>query len=183
MYVYNALDGSAAWYPPQENNPPGGRCGQLVLGSDRSVLLFTNADVGTEPAMGNALYGITACGASFNSDLLLDLGTPAANGGMAEIEKFQDSADLNDLHELIHLVSLGGRMDHPQNMHKNCPRDMLISPPRSHHRHRCHTATRKRLDESRLVTVVLCTFGKVVRVSSHCLSWPSLTWVRSLQRR
>ena len=133
MYVYNVLDGSAAWYPPLENNPPGGGCGQLVLGSDRSVQLFTNAHVGTDPAMANALYGITACAANFNQDLLLDLGTPAANGGMAEIEKFLEASDLNDLHELMHLVSLGGRMDHSQSMHTNCPRDMLISHPRSHH--------------------------------------------------
>ena len=121
MYVYNVLDGSAAWYPPQESYPLGGRCGQRILGSDRVVLLFTNADVGTDPAMMNALYGITACATSFGKDLLLDLGTPAAKGGMAEIEKFQDAADLNDLHELVHLVSLGGRMNHPQSMDQSVP--------------------------------------------------------------
>lgn len=110
MYVRSPLDGFTAWYPGQQNNPSGGVCGQLNLGSNLFVMEFTNAHVGMGPGAMNALYGITACAQNFNNDVLLNLGTPAANGGMAEIEKFQSASDLNDLHELIHLVSLAGRM-------------------------------------------------------------------------
>ena len=110
MYVSNPLDGFTGWYPGQQNNPSGGVCGQLNLGSNFFVMEFTNAHVGMSPESMKALYGITSCAANFNNELLLDMGTPAANGGMAEIERFQSASDLNDLHELIHLVSLAGRI-------------------------------------------------------------------------
>ena len=129
MYVRNTLDGTSAWYPGQQSNPSGGVCGQINVGSGRFVLEFTNAALGMTPASMNALYGITACPAYFNSDLLLDMGTPAANGGMAEIEKFLAASDIRDLHELIHLVSLAGRMCHSN----TAPKDVLIRIPRSHH--------------------------------------------------
>ncbi len=130
MYVRNTLDGTSGWYPGQENNPSGGVCGQFDYGTRVLVILaFTGAGLGMSPASMNALYGITACPAHFDRDLLLDLGTPAANGGMAEIEKFLVASDLNDLHELIHLVSHAGRMYHSD----TAPRDVLIRTPRSHH--------------------------------------------------
>ena len=129
MYVRNTLDGTSAWYPGQQSNPSGGVCGQINVGSSLFVLEFTNAALGMTPASMNALYGITACPAHFNSDLLLDMGTPAANGGMAEIEKFLAASDIGDLHELIHLVSLAGRMWHSN----TAPKDVLIRISRSHH--------------------------------------------------
>lgn len=146
MYVNNVLDGSSSWYPGQENNPAGGVCGQRNLGSNLFVVQFTNGHVGMDPAAMSALYGITACPNSFNADLLLDLGTPAANGGLAEIEKFQSTSDLNNLHELLHLVSLAGKMCHSKKMQTMVCRDMLIKISRSHWRHRCHISTRQRLD-------------------------------------
>lgn len=141
MYVNNFLDGSSAWYPGQANNPSGGVCGQLNLGSNRFVLQFVNGHVEMDAAAMNALYGITACPPSFNSDLLLDLGTPAANGGIPEIEKFLAASDL-DLHEALHLVSLGGKTCRCSRAQATASGDMLTGIRRSHYRCRCYISTR-----------------------------------------
>ena len=125
MHVRN-LDGTSAWYPGLEANPSLGVCGQK--GGDGSSA-FTNVKMGMSWKDIRALYGITACPAMFEKNVLLDLGTPAANGGTAEIKKFLYSSDIIDLHELIHLVTFGGRMCH----YNTALRDVLIGNPRSHY--------------------------------------------------
>ena len=109
MYVYNPADGSSAWYPGPESNPSGGACD---LGSYPPTILVTNANTQMAGFSMFALYGITACPASFSDALLLDLQTPTANGGLPEVKKFIDTADNGNLHEIMHLVSLGGRTCH-----------------------------------------------------------------------
>ena len=110
MYAYNRVDGTYAWYPGKEDNPSGGGCGGHVL-------RFTDTLLGiTDDAILKALYDITACPKSFDLALLSDLGTPVANGGIAEIGKFSEVSDLIDLHELMHLVSRGGRIRHSNKM-------------------------------------------------------------------
>lgn len=63
-----------------------------------------------------ALYGITACPGSFSDAHLLDLQTPTANGGYQEVKKFAETSDIGNLHEIIHLISLGGRTCHSGKM-------------------------------------------------------------------
>ena len=70
---------------------------------------FTKNDPGTGAAQ--AIFGITACPPHFTIPTLLDLGTPVQNGGPTEIRKFSEIADLEDLHELFHLVSDGGTFE------------------------------------------------------------------------
>ena len=110
MFVFNELDGSYAWYKPLPASPQAGGCGPEI--SLTSSVAFTqaayfpkNGPGATEP---KALYGITKCASHFQKPLLINLGTPTANGGLAEVVKFMNSSDLTDLHELIHLVSDAG---------------------------------------------------------------------------
>lgn len=91
------------WYPPDAADPPAGLCSACVA--------FTNTGFPKSrftDTIAKALYGITACPHLFTRPLLLDLGTPIANGGVPEVRKFLNSSDLGGVHEIIHLVTDGG---------------------------------------------------------------------------
>ena len=109
MFVYNADDRSNAWYPPHPANPPTGCC---YSAPDRTITAFTDAEfdlsIPGDAANVKALYGITKCASHFNSPTLSSLGIPRRNGGIAEILRFEKAADLEDLHEAMHLISAGG---------------------------------------------------------------------------
>ena len=113
MFVHNVQinnrDRTYGWYTPSPASPPSGKCGTPALEHDaHKCVMFTNSNfTKTDPAV-QALFGITACPAHFDEPTLLDLGTPVPNSGFTEIRKFQKTPDLDDLHELFHLVSHGG---------------------------------------------------------------------------
>lgn len=108
MFVNNGFDGASMWYPPDAADPPAGLCSACVA--------FTNTGFPKSrftDTIAKALYGITACPHLFTRPLLLDLGTPIANGGVPEVRKFLNSSDLGGVHEIIHLVTDGVVIDQP----------------------------------------------------------------------
>lgn len=103
MFVNNEADGTGAWYQPNPADPPAGLCS--------AGHAFTNVGFPRDSntvSVARAIYGITACPGYFTRPLLLNLGTPIANGGLQEVNKYLNSSDLADLHEIIHLVTDGG---------------------------------------------------------------------------
>lgn len=106
MYVNNAAippyqDQSDGFYPPEEDTPSHGVCGNV----GRYVsLAFTL----TGGRMG-AIYGITLCPAIFALPTTSSLGSPAANGGTAEIDRFKSTGGILTIHEFVHLVTLNGK--------------------------------------------------------------------------
>ena len=102
MYVFNEVDGSTGWYTPSEDSPPLGNCGDQ---SDPITAVSGFTLYGVVDAL--ALLGLTMCPNHFIKPLLLDLGTPVVDGGIAEVHRFLNTSDLTNLHELMHLVSLG----------------------------------------------------------------------------
>ena len=127
MYVNNQLDGTSAWYMPNPASPSKGTCNSDVTQELLATTAFTDARYTTEGQIpgaaptavqdtARALHGITVCPSHFDVPTLLDLGAPTPNAGTSEVYKFQRSADLGDLHELIHLVTNGGTL-HQENSH------------------------------------------------------------------
>ena len=104
MWVYNSLDGTRAWYPPNPTNPPAGACGDPAY----NVAAFTGVKFETSLETVPALYGITMCPDHFEQPLLLDLGIPGQASSIADVKKYTTSSDLTDLHEAFHLISDGG---------------------------------------------------------------------------
>ena len=104
MWVYNSLDGTRAWYPPNPTNPPLGYCGNPAF----EVVAFASVGFDGRPLEMQALYGITMCKSHFEQPLLLDLGMPGQAASIDEIKKFLTSSDIIDLHEAFHLISDGG---------------------------------------------------------------------------
>ena len=117
MFVYNADDRSNAWYPPDPRSPQTGRCYSTA---SRTITAFTDVEFNlsspVDAAMAKALFGITLCPSHFTAPTLSELGTPTPNGGVAEVYKFQKAADLEDLHEAMHLVSEGGALKQFQHL-------------------------------------------------------------------
>lgn len=125
MFVNNQLDGTFSWYMPNPASPSKGTCNFDVAQQLLATTAFTDAKYSTEGLLpgaaqtgvqdtARALYGITVCPSHFDVPTLLDLGAPTPNAGTSEVYKFQRSADLEDLHELIHLVTNGVVIDQPQ---------------------------------------------------------------------
>ena len=112
MFINNIRDGSRGWYPPHPNDPPSGRCGvPNSQGPDSSIFADVNfPKVEGVTRVAQAAFGITACPSHFNVPTLTDLGAPAPNGGPSEIRKFAETADVEDLHALFHLISDGGTL-------------------------------------------------------------------------
>lgn len=111
MWVDNFLDHSNGWYLPLPNDPPNGGCGTPNPQGLGRTTMFTDVKYTINQrttTIVQALFGITACPSHFDAPTLLDLGTPVTNGQPSEIRKFSETADLEDLHELFHLVSDGG---------------------------------------------------------------------------
>lgn len=106
MYVNNEAippgsDESTGFYPPEEANPSDGACGNTALGETMGYTL-------TGGSMA-AIYGITLCPAVFTQPTTSSLGTPAAGGGITEIDRFKDTGGMITLHEFVHLVTLNGK--------------------------------------------------------------------------
>lgn len=134
MFVNNVDDGSGAWYTPNPAAPQNGAC---YSASDVATAAFTDAgfdvSIPRYAASAKALFGITKCAAIFAAPTLSELGIPIPNGGTAEIRRFQRTGDLTDLHEAMHLVSLGGalkkRFQHPPTpTTTNLPSSQILTP-------------------------------------------------------
>lgn len=106
MYINNEAitsfeDSSQGFYPPEEENPPDGGCGMVGRYTSMAFTL-------TGGAM-TAIYGITLCPSYFTTPTTSSLGSPAANGGTAEIDRFKETGGMIALHEFVHLVTLNGK--------------------------------------------------------------------------
>ena len=110
MYVYNRRDGTSAWYPPDEDDPPAGLCGSQGQSDITAAFTAANYDARALPGSMQALYGITLCEVFFRKRPLLDLGLPgrAALSGpaaLARLKTYLESTDMLALHEFFHLIS------------------------------------------------------------------------------
>lgn len=106
MYINNEAitsfqDSSQAFYPTGEGNPPDGGCGMV---GRYPAMAFTLAGGAMK-----ATYGITLCPSYFTTPTTSSLGSPAANGGTAEIDRFKETGGMIALHEFVHLVTLNGK--------------------------------------------------------------------------
>lgn len=106
MYVNNQAipphdDLSDGFYASDEKNPLDGNCGSII-GYPKSI--FTLAPR-TDSA---ATYGLTLCPYLFRVPLMSSLGSPAPNGGEAQIERFRETGGMLILHEFVHLVTNNG---------------------------------------------------------------------------
>ena len=110
MFVYNRRDGTSAWYPPDEDDPPAGQCGSQGQGDVTGA--FTAARFGARaiPGSAQALYGLTLCPNFFRGRPLLDLSLPGQAGAtaLARAKRYLETSDLKVLHEFFHLASDGG---------------------------------------------------------------------------
>ncbi|KAM0799915.1 hypothetical protein BDR22DRAFT_973322 [Usnea florida] len=115
MWVYNRRDGTSAWYPPDEDDPPAGQCGSQGQSDITAAFTSANYDAALPGSM-QALYGLTLCPIFFRKRPLLDLSLPgqAASSGataLARVNTYLGTSDLLVLHEFFHLISDGGIVD------------------------------------------------------------------------
>ena len=107
MYVNNQAipphnDLSDGFYASDETNPLEGNCGSTA-GYPKSIFTLT---AGSDVA---ATYGLTLCPYLFHVPLMSSLGSPVPNRGEAQIERFRETGGMLILHDLVHLVTYGGK--------------------------------------------------------------------------